>query len=133
MDDQKRRAIYLEKIAIYKEVGGLLKEFATEFIGEFVRGKLEYVEEVEINEDNVNVIYQLKPHCGSCYSDYRENVTFPVEYLWNSSWKEIEKEKRALKQARIEAEKEKTEGQKRIDEFARRRELYATLKNEFGD
>ena len=84
-------------------------------------------ESLEIMGDNVEISFE-NYRCGETEYQY---ATFPLSYLENDNWPELEKEKYRLLNEKKELEEKERKAKQKLDQEKYERALFLKLKNKF--
>lgn len=130
---------YLTKEEYMAAVGGYgflltaAKKLAEDYQNEFVGAKWSYLEDIDIDCDeitgDIDLTYSVS-YCGCC-PDGCETYTIPIDYLWDDDWVSREKERREQRRKIREAEEAKKREAEAEKLKERRYQQYLNMKKEF--
>lgn len=124
----------LQKLEIYKEVHEELKDFAEEYIREFVctGDNFQYIESVEIDGDKIEATYE-EYWSGCCGGYETHSTTIPLEYFTNPDidWRKIQGDLRLQRNLEAIKKREEKEAEEKRKKEEAEYKKYMELREKF--
>lgn len=123
----------------YVKIHDAAEQLAESYVSNFGSGGREYVSGFEIEYDGFFGTLQIESeesHCGCCGPDYN-SYNIPLAYIFDENWIETEKNSRAEKKKKLNAERAAKavirKKEKAIKDAAKKKRLEAERYQEFLD
>ena len=127
------REEYDAAIGGYGFLRNAAEKFAEDYEEKFVGGKYARLTDLDVSGDEITGDIEMTfdvSYCGCCPGEY-ERYEVPIDYLWDDTWEQRERDKRDADNKRLEEERERKKEEEKKKAEQREYERYLLLKEKY--